>query len=295
MTKKWIAVLLCLAVLACSGCSLWSPGTSEDETSTVTEDNYAASLPAFEYTGVNPYMQAINKAIVETFGAYYEQGEDIVCIPAPVILAVDGSDMSDVKVWGNFWILNYKLNNTTLETVSGGEYPGVIHLAVAEDGSVAATGFDAVQDGSDHDSSMHALCDSYDDGGSPSLYERMAASSDLNSDPALYCRKTYLAKYVAQTGLEIDSFQDSGWDPVEIGVLKKVMAGGKLLEDTGSYDYTRSADHSDYTFEAVTAFAADPSSDGQSNFGICDGQYIGEENRVVINIDGACHLFEVGG
>ena len=90
--------------------------------------------------------------------------------------------------------------------MSGGNYPGVMHLTKDGDG-YAVTSFDVVADGSDFEASAKELFgDSYDD--------FMAVYSDDEARAEL--RKTTVSDYVSMNDLEVTQYQDYGWDPIEL-------------------------------------------------------------------------------
>ena len=92
----------------------------------------SAALPAYVYQGDDPCLAAVCDWITSGEGRKYLQAE--VTIPCPLIAEIDDSDPQDVRVWGNFWVHNYKAVGTTLISVSGGECPGLLHLRAAENG-----------------------------------------------------------------------------------------------------------------------------------------------------------------
>jgi dihydroneopterin aldolase len=75
---------------------------------------------------------------------------------------VDDSDPNNVVVYGDFWINNYNIDGDTLSCVSGGDYPGVMH--VSKDGDTyTVSSFDMVADGSGFEASAKELFgDNYD-------------------------------------------------------------------------------------------------------------------------------------
>ncbi len=164
----------------------------------------AATLPAYEYPGPELFYSVLYKCIADEFGQGYEAAD--VGIPSPVIVAVDESDKSDIKVYGDFWYYNYKLNGDTLETASGGSYPGCIHIKYTDEGyEVVKTRI--VEDGAGFtDSAKEIFGDYYDD--------FMKAHSD--QELADKTRAQIIANYVAANNLSITQYKDFGWDPVTL-------------------------------------------------------------------------------
>ena len=107
-------------------------------------------------------------------------------------------------VFGDFWVENYNVEGDTLKCVSGGNSPGVMH--VSKD-TYAVTAFDEVADGGEFEGSAKELFgEHYDD--------FMAVYSD--SDAREELRKITVSDYVNLNGLDINYYQDEGWDPVEL-------------------------------------------------------------------------------
>ena len=117
---------------------------------------------------------------------------------------MDYTNPHEVLVAGDFWIDNYNINGDTLECVSGGNFPGVMHLA--KDGeSYIVSAFDMVEDGANFESSVKELFgDNYD--------AFMEVYSDSNARDEL--RRITVSDYVNLNGLDVTQYQDYGWDPV---------------------------------------------------------------------------------
>lgn len=161
-------------------------------------------LPAYEYTGDDPIYAAVYDYVVDTFASHYEPAD--VSIPLPNILDIDDSDESDIKVYGDFWILNYNLNGTVLENVSGGSYPGCIHM-VSDGTGYKVESMDMVGDGSEYDPTARKIFgDRYD--------AFVALTGDNESSEKL--RAQIIADYVEANSLNITAYKDYGWDPVAL-------------------------------------------------------------------------------
>ena len=98
----------------------------------------SAPLPPFVYSGEDEQLRAITAYMTQSGTEYLVEdginGSGTVAIPAPVIFKTKQVDETTAKVWGNFWVLNYKLDGTVLLCVSGGENPGVLTLEKTGDG-----------------------------------------------------------------------------------------------------------------------------------------------------------------
>lgn len=131
-----LAVALVLGTMATTSCSPSQNGNRPAAADTVaTADT------------VDARMAAINAYIVDSLAKNYDPAD--ACIPCPIVTATDDSDPADIRVWGDFWVLNYKVAGDTLKNTSGGSYPGLMHLRRADDGRCTVTAFDRVADGSD--------------------------------------------------------------------------------------------------------------------------------------------------
>ena len=163
----------------------------------------AYTLPAAE-TEEDPYKEAICRYIVEGFGKHYDPAD--VSIPCVQIVAEETDDPEDIRVIGSYWIFNYDLNGDTLECVSGGSYPGCMHLKQTADGYVV-TSCDVAADGEDYADSMKEICGSW--------YEKAmeVVSDDVTREQV---RTQTVAGYVLENELPITKYKDYGWDPVEL-------------------------------------------------------------------------------
>lgn len=162
------------------------------------------SIPAYEYPGPELFYSVLYKYMIDELGKDYPKSQ--VSIPCPVIIKEDESDKSDIRVYGNFWIFNYDLKDTTLENTSGGSYPGCIHLKQTDEG-YEVTSMDVVEDGTNYtDSAKKIFGDCYDaftkDGEDEKLREKTRAQ--------------IIANYVAANNLNITAYQDEGWEPVTL-------------------------------------------------------------------------------
>ena len=162
------------------------------------------ALPAYEYPGPEVFYYEVYKAVMNEFGAGYEPAD--VGIPSINIAAEDDSDSEDMRIYGDFCYYNYKLNGQTLETQSGGSYPGCIHVKNTDEG-YEVTNIEVVADGSDFDESAKKIMgDHYD--------EFMKLYSD--DEAKEQTRLQIIANYAAANGLNITAVQDFGWDPVTL-------------------------------------------------------------------------------
>ncbi len=173
--------------------------------STFTAEGAAeASLPAYEYPGPEAFYYAIYQYVTDELSKNYDPAD--VTIPSVAEVYIDSSDKDDIKYYADFWIFNYDLDGDTLETKSGGNYPGIIHLKET-DGLYEVTKIELVEDGEDFDENAKKLFgDQYD------AFMKVYSDSDLNNE----IRAQIIANYVAANGLPITQYQDYGWEPVQL-------------------------------------------------------------------------------
>ena len=163
-----------------------------------------SSLPAYEYPGPELFFTVLYDYMISEFGQNYEKAD--VCIPCPYIIKMDENDKNDIKVWGDFWINNYKLDGDTLECVSGGSYPGCIHVK-STDAGYEVTEFEAVGDGADYEPTAKKI---FGD-----LYEDLVKLGE-DQEAKEQTRAQIIANYVAANNLSITQYKDYGWDPVTL-------------------------------------------------------------------------------
>ncbi|MCR5099551.1 MAG: hypothetical protein K6B14_11490 [Lachnospiraceae bacterium] len=146
-------------------------------------------------------MDAINYYITNELGKMYEQSD--VTIPNIILIDVDDSDENDVKAYGDFWVMIYKINGDTLETQAGGSYPGCVHLKKLATG-YSVTSMDVCEDGSSFDESAKRI-----------FGDRYNAFMQMHSDDVSRekLRADQIAAYVKSKGILVTQYQDYGWDP----------------------------------------------------------------------------------
>lgn len=161
------------------------------------------------------YVAAIDRYLTEQIGSQYGKGEDmlpqgvageVVCIPCHTIVDVDEKDAGDIKVWGDFWVFNYRQVGDTLKCVSGGNHPGLIHVRQTGE-QFEVTGFDQVEDGSRFLPSAKRI-----------FGDRFDAFQRINSDEKARerTRAEAVAAFVKDHNIDAAMFQDYGWDPVKL-------------------------------------------------------------------------------
>ena len=181
-----------------------SSEASAEATPEESSEESAVDGAAYGYAGSDPVELAIYKYMVEEVGKYFDKAD--VSIPSVSIVNVDNSNADEIVVYGDFWIYNYNIEGNTLECVSGGNFPGVMHLSKDGDGYVVSS-FDKVSDGADFDSSAKEL-----------FGEHYNAFMEIYSNDSArdVLRKASVSDYVKLNGLDVTQYQDYGWDPVQL-------------------------------------------------------------------------------
>ena len=168
----------------------------------VPTNSQANPLPAYQYPGDDPIPKAISDYLTHEIAKNFAPAD--VSIPSLSIVGTDASNPDDTLVWGDFWIFNYKLENDTLLTESGGSHPGLMHLKKSDDG-YTVTKMDVVADGADNlKSAKEIFADKYDD------FHKI----NSNQDEREKIRLQFISDYVKANKLSITKVKDSGWDPV---------------------------------------------------------------------------------
>lgn len=150
------------------------------------------------------YFPAIDRYFVNEIGKSYAEAEYYV--PFHTIVGVDERDPEDIKVWGDFWVINYNQVGDTLKAVSGGSHPGMLHIRQTDIG-YEVTAFDQVEDGSRFlPSAKRIFGDKYE------------AFHAINSDEQKRekVRAEALANYVKTHNLSVTMYQDFGWPAKKI-------------------------------------------------------------------------------
>ena len=211
MKKKLLAVVLMMTLAAAfclSGCGGGDSAASAEggDTSAAEEaESPVMDGAAYGYGGDDPVEIAAYKYMCEEVTKNFDAAD--VSIPVVTIFAEDLTNPDDVLVYGSFEVYNYTIDGDTLKCVSGGEFPGVMHMSGDQETGYTVTSFDEVASGGDFDESAKALFgDYYED--FTTVYSDDAARAEN--------RKITVSDYVNLNGLDINYFQDEGWDPVEL-------------------------------------------------------------------------------
>lgn len=207
------------------------PETEETEEAAAENEYPSVPLPEYHYYGPEDwadYGEAISAFMLEN--SFGEEAADLsVC--TPVVLKVDDSDPSDVKVWGEYWLDQFQLQKTTLFHTAGGSFGGVAHLD-ATGAAPMLISMDPVEDGTDNGPSIERLF------GPEGLTEAYSEAVDNINE----YRAKALSYYINENGLYITQFQDFGWPPVPIPGAPETREEDQIVDHVSNYAYTTQFD-----------------------------------------------------
>ena len=157
---------------------------------------------AYGYGGDDPIEAACYAYMAETVSKDYEAAE--YSIPTVNIVHEDLTQEDEYLVYGDFWIENYNGDDDVLKCVSGGNYPGCMHVSKDD---YTVTAFDVVADGGNFDASAKEIFgENYDS------FVTEHGDDESNKER----RKVTVSDYVNLNNLGFKYYQDEGWDPVEL-------------------------------------------------------------------------------
>ena len=201
MKKVFLSILF--LTLTFAGCQNNQQNIEEQKVDsiTITETDSSESETVQKETN---YFPAIDRYLTNSIGSKYAKGEH--CVPIHSIVRVDERDAEDIKVWGDFWVFNYNLVGDTLECVSGGSHPGLLHIRQTENG-FEVTAFDQVEDGSRYLPTAKKI-----------FGDKFNAFKIINSDEKNRerLRAEGLATYVKKNGIAATKYKDYGWPEKQI-------------------------------------------------------------------------------
>ena len=201
MRKIFISILFLTIVFA--GCQNNKQNIEEQNVNSivVTETD---SQTAEDIQKETNYFPAIDRYLTDSIGSKYAKGEH--CVPIHSIVRVDERDAEDIKVWGDFWVFNYNQVGDTLECVSGGSHPGLLHIRQTEKG-FEVTAFDQVEDGSRYLPTAKKI-----------FGDKFNSFKTINSDEKNRerLRAEGLATYVKKNGIAATKYKDYGWPEKQI-------------------------------------------------------------------------------
>ena len=191
--KKYLSPIMAglLALTACGN-------KQAQSTETPATDSIQVDSTAQEEE--TTYFPAIHRYLVDSISVQYAEAD--IHVPLPTVVAVDESNGEDIKVWGEFWVMNFNQVGDTLKMISGGSHAGLMHIRQTEKG-YTVTGFEQVGDGSLFAKTAKKIFgDKYD--------AFMAVYSDHEKRNRHH--EDLLSEYVRKHHLTATMYQDNGQD-----------------------------------------------------------------------------------
>ncbi len=159
---------------------------------TTTESENTLSLS-------NKLKGAVCAALISQFNSDYS--EEGYVIPEFHILAADDGSPDDIKVWGDFWLYAYRLEDDTLISVIGESVTGCMHLQV-RNGVYQCTDIDVAEVGRTKEKTEQDIFgDSYQ-----SLLDWRQDYEEQEKN-----RAQLIADYAAAFGIAAVNYSDQGW------------------------------------------------------------------------------------
>lgn len=154
------------------------------------------------------YSCIINKCLINLFHEDYISGE--VTITFYDYISVDDSNTQDIRLLGNFWLINYIQSGDTLKKVSGGNQPGEMHIRMVDKGKYEWISFGFVN--------KYVIEDDYENNAKRVFGEHydeyLEAQADL--DRRQIVQSEAIADYVHNHGLSAKYYQDKGQPAIKI-------------------------------------------------------------------------------
>lgn len=170
-----------------------------------------STLPEATYLGNDPVEKAVYEELVKDGQKYYSP-DSVDTILVPLLNPVGTVESGDeILYYGRFFIESFIRNGNTLESVSGGSSPGVMHLKKVGPDYVV-TEYERALDGSEYDSSLKELAR-----GNQEIIDGFfkGTGDDVSREDAIVLA---LREYINHNGLqdEIKYYKEYGWDPVPL-------------------------------------------------------------------------------
>ena len=173
----------------------------------ILDKKYADKTIVMVNEQVRSYYEAIERYLTERIAAYYAKGE--YSVPVYQEVAVNDGDSTDIRIWGDFWVYNYKQEGDTLKCVSGGSHPGLMHVCQIGD-YYYVSDFEQVEDGSGFLPSAKRIFGEY--------FETFQIHhSDGDEHESL--RHDVLRAFVRDHGMSAAKYQDYGWPAKDLNNL----------------------------------------------------------------------------
>ena len=170
----------------------------------ILDKKYADKAVVMVNEQVKDYYAAVERYLAEQIAGYYAKGE--YSVPVYQEVAVNDSDSTDIRIWGDFWVYNYKQEGDILKCVSGGSHPGLMHISQIGE-NFYVSDFEQVEDGSRFLPTAKRIFGEYF--GTFQIHH-----SDGDEHESL--RHDVLRAFVRDHGLTATMYQDYGWPAKEL-------------------------------------------------------------------------------
>ena len=172
----------------------------------ILDKKYADKAVVMVNEQVKDYYAAVERYLTERIAGYYAKGE--YSVPVYQEVAVDASDSTDIRIWGDFWVYNYKQEGDTLKCVSGGSHPGLMHVCQMGE-NFYVSNFEQVEDGSRFLPSAKRIFGEY--------FETFQIHHS-DSDEHESLRHDVLRAFVRDHKLSVTKYQDYGWPAKDLNL-----------------------------------------------------------------------------
>ena len=172
----------------------------------ILDKKYADKVVVMVNEQVKDYYAAVERYLTERIAGYYAKGE--YSVPVYQEVAVDASDSTDIRIWGDFWVYNYKQEGDTLKCVSGGSHPGLMHVCQMGE-NFYVSNFEQVEDGSRFLPSAKRIFGEY--------FETFQIHHS-DSDEHESLRHDVLRAFVRDHKLSATKYQDYGWPAKDLNL-----------------------------------------------------------------------------
>ena len=164
----------------------------------ILDKKYADKQIVMVNEQVKDYYAAVDRYLAEQIAGHYAKGE--YSVPVYQEVAVNADDSTDIRIWGDFWVYNYKQEGDTLKCVSGGSHPGLMHICQIGE-NFYVSDFEQVEDGSHFQPTATRILGEY-------LETFQIHHSDGDKHESL--RHDVLRVFVRDHGLSATKYQDYG-------------------------------------------------------------------------------------
>ncbi len=165
----------------------------------ILDKKYADKTVVMINEQVTDYYAALDRYMTEQIAGHYAKGEYSVSVSD--VVAVNDEDTTDIRIWGDFWVYNYKQVGDTLKCISCGSHPGLMHIS-QKGKHFYVSQFEQVEDGSSYLPSAKRIFGEHFE--SFQIHHSNADERETN-------RSQLLRGFVRDHGLTATKYQDYGW------------------------------------------------------------------------------------